>query len=82
MEEILNFFTLTPWGRVKHKCISKLSLAQLMACPLSGAKPSSEPMWNIVNWTLENKLQLNLYIFINENAFENIVRKIVAILLE
>ena len=32
--------------------------------------------WNIVNWTLRNKLQRNfnqnLYIFIQENAFENV----------
>ena len=32
--------------------------------------------WNIVNWNLTNKLQLNLkrnsYIFIQENAFENV----------
>ena len=41
--------------------------------------------WNIVNWTLRNKLQWNLnrnsYIFIHENAFENIVCKIAAICL-
>ena len=40
--------------------------------------------WNIVNWTLGKKLQWtlnqNLYIFIWENAFENVVRKFVAIL--
>ena len=40
--------------------------------------------WNIVNWTLGNKLQWNinrnLYIFIQENAFEIAVWKIAAIL--
>ena len=40
--------------------------------------------WNIVNWTLRNKLQWNLnrnsYIFIRENAFKNVVWKKVAIL--
>ena len=40
--------------------------------------------WNIVNWTLRNKLQWNLnrnsYIFNQENAFENVVWKMVAIL--
>ena len=39
---------------------------------------------NIVNWTLGNKLQWNLnqnsYNFIHENAFENVVRKLAAIL--
>ena len=40
--------------------------------------------WNIVNWSLGNKLQWNLnwnlHIFIHENAFENVVRKLAAIL--
>ena len=40
--------------------------------------------WYIVNWTLRNKLQWNLnrnsYIFIQENAFENIVWKMASIL--
>ena len=39
---------------------------------------------NIINWTLGNKLQWNLnrnfHIFIQENKFENIIRKLVAIL--
>ena len=39
---------------------------------------------NIINWTLRNKLQWNLnqnsYIFIQENAFENVVWKMSAIL--
>ena len=40
--------------------------------------------WNITNWTLTNKFQWNFnqnsYIFIEENAFENIVCKMAAIL--
>ena len=40
--------------------------------------------WNIVNWTLRNKLQWNFnwnsYTFIKKNAFENVVWKMVAIL--
>ena len=39
--------------------------------------------WNIVNWTLRNKLQCNdnqnSWIFIQENAFENVVWKMAAI---
>ena len=39
--------------------------------------------WNIINWTLGNKLQWNLYwnwyIFIKENAFEDIVCEMVSI---
>ena len=38
--------------------------------------------WNIINWTLGNKLQWilhwNLYIFIQKNAFEIVVRKLPA----
>ena len=48
-----------------------------MACRLNGAKPLSEPMQNIVNWTLGNKLQRNFNrnsnIFIEENTYENFV---------
>ena len=40
--------------------------------------------WDSVNWTLGNKIQWhinrNSYIFIQENAFENVVWKIAAIL--
>ena len=50
-----------------------------MACRLVGAKPLSQPMLEIVNLSLGNKLQWNLnqnqYIFIQENAFENDVWK-------
>ena len=53
-----------------------------MACHLAGAKPLSEPM--LEYWTLVNKLQWNvdknLCIFIQENAFENVVWKMAAIL--
>ena len=55
-----------------------------MACRLVGAKPLSEPMMDIVYWTLRNKLQWNLNrnsnIFIQENAFKNVVWKMAAIL--
>ena len=56
-----------------------------MACRLVGAKQLSEQMMEyFVNWTLGNKLQWNhirnLYIFIQENARENVVRKMAAIL--
>ena len=40
--------------------------------------------WNIVNWTLRNKIQWKLnrnsYIFIQENTFEKVVCKMMAIL--
>ena len=36
--------------------------------------------WNIVNWTLRNNLNRNLYIFIQVNAFGNVAWKMAAIL--
>ena len=49
-----------------------------MAWRRPGAKPLSDQCWNIANWTPRNKHKWNLnqnwYIFIQENAFENVVR--------
>ena len=58
-----------------HICVSK---------PTSiGSDNGLSPGRNIVNWTLKNKLQLNLnrnsYILIHENVFVNVVRKFEAI---
>ena len=54
-----------------------------MACRLDGAKPLSEPILDIVNLTFRNKLQWNFNrnskIFIQENAFENVVCEMVSI---
>ena len=72
---------LTLWGLVTHICISKLTFIGSDKGLLPGAPPSYylNLYWNIVNWTLGNKLQWtlnrNLYIFIQENAFENDVWK-------
>ena len=55
-----------------------------MVCRLVGAKSSSDPMLDIVNWNLSNKLQWNLHrnsnIFIRQNAFENAVCEMSTIL--
>ena len=65
---------LTHWDRVTHICVNKLTIisSDLNQC------------WNIVNWTLGNKFQWNLNrnlnIFIQENAFENVVWKMAAML--
>ena len=74
--------SLTHWGRVMHICISILSIIGSD----NGLAPSHylNQCLNIVNWTLRNKLQWNInqnsYSFIQENAFENVVWKIAAIL--
>ena len=60
---------LTHWGRVTHICLGKLTWTA----------PSHylNQCWNIVYWTLRNKLQWNFNrnsnIFIVENTFENVV---------
>ena len=77
---------LTHWGLGMHICISKLTIISSD----NGLAPGRHQalcvnQWcNIVNWSLGNKLQWNLdgnlYIFIQENAFENVVWKMSAIL--
>ena len=80
------FCELTHWGRMTHICVSKLTIIG----PGNGLSPGRR---QAIVWTnigilligpLSNKLQWNLYrnsyIFIHENAFENVVWKMVAIL--
>ena len=60
------------------------AFVQIMACRLVGTKPLSKQCWAIVNWTLINTLQLNFNqitkLFIHDNAFQNIVCEMAAIL--
>ena len=73
---------LTHWGRVMHICVSKLTL---IGSDNAWSVPTHylNQWWNIANWTRRNKLQWNLnpnaYIFIHENAFENVVCKMAGI---
>ena len=66
-----------------HICVSELTI---IGSDNSWPAPSHylNQCWNIVNWTLRNKLQWifnrNSYIFIHENAFENVVCEMAAIL--
>ena len=62
----LGLNVLKHWGRAKHICVSKLGhhwfklrLLYIMACNLFGTKPSQNPRWFVINWTLRNKLQWN-----------------------
>ena len=78
--------SLTHWGRMTHICGSKLTIIGSD----NGLSPGRRQAiiltkcWNIANWTPRNKLQRNLnqnlYIFIQENAFENVIWKLAAIL--
>ena len=77
---------LTHWGQVMHICISKLTTIGSD----NGLSPNRRHaiIWTnagiLFYWTLRNKLQWNLLrnscIFIRENAFENVIWKIAAIL--
>ena len=68
---------LTHWGRVTHLCLHNLTITG----PDNGLSPGRRQAiiylnqcWNIVNWTLRNKLQWNFnrnsYIFIQGNALK------------
>ena len=77
---------LTHWGQGMHICVSKLTIIGSDNGLLLGQCQAF--IWTnivkIVNWTLGNKLQgnlnQNLNIFIQKNAFENVVWKMAAIL--
>ena len=60
------------------------ALVQIMACRWSAPSHYMNQCRSIAVWTLWNKLQWNFkrnsYIFIQENAFENVAREKVAIL--
>ena len=67
---------LIHWGRVTHTCITKLTIDNATSHYLN-------QWWNI-NSNLGNKLQWNLkqnlYFHIQENAFENVILEMTAIL--
>ena len=64
-----------------HMCISKIIIGSDNG--MSAPSHRLNQCWNI-DWTIGTKrqsnLNRNLHIFIQENAFENMVRKLVAIL--
>ena len=77
---------LTHWGRVTHICVSKLRHLWFRWWLVAFSAPSHNPnqCWYIVNWTLVSKRQWkindNSNIFIQENAFENVICEMAAIL--
>ena len=70
------------WGRVTHICVSKLDTSDSNN-GLSPGRNYLHKCWNNINWTHRNKIQRNVdrnsYIFIQENACENIACKMAAI---
>ena len=78
---------LTHWGRVTHICVVDLTIIGSDNGLSPGRRQLSHYLnqcWDTVNWTHGNKFQWNLnqnsYIFIQENAFENVVWEMAAIL--
>ena len=76
----LDLSELTHWGWVTQICISKFTIIVAYSAP----SHYLNQWWNIVNSKLRNKFQWNLnpnsYVFKQENAFENVVWKMSAIL--
>ena len=72
------------WGRVTHICVSKPGHHWFRYWFVSWAALSHylNQWWNIANWTLRNKLRYDLSFmqFIHENAIENVVWEMAAIL--
>ena len=70
---------LTHWGRVTHKCVTKVSHHWLKKGLVAYSAPSHylNQCWFIVNWCFRNIIQWNFSlqnkIFIQGNAFENVV---------
>ena len=75
--------SLLRWGRLSHICI-RLTLVQIMACRLFGAKPLSEPMLTYCQLNTQEQIPRSFIryskIFNEDNAFENGVYKLATIL--
>ena len=71
---------LTHWGRVTHIYFNKLAIIG----PANGLSSGRRKAIIWTNWNIRNKLQWNhkrnLYIFIQENVFENVVCEMAAML--
>ena len=82
----IRYISQTHWDRGTHICVSNLNhhwFRQWLGAE-QATSHYPNPCWNIVNRTHGNIFQWNLNqnttTFIEENAFENVVRKMLAIL--
>ena len=68
---------LTHWGQVRHICVGKLNISgsDNGLAPVQAPSHYLNQCWNIVDWTIGNKLHwiFNPSISIQENGFENFV---------
>ena len=76
---IYHKITLNSWKVYEwfiYASVTLISLVQIMACHLAGTSHYPNQCWNIINLTLRNKLQWNVYrnscIFIQENECTNL----------
>ena len=80
----ISILQLTHLPLVPHICVIELDQHWSRWWLVAFSAPSHylNQYWTIVNWTLRSKLQWNqnAKLFIHENAYENIVCKMVAIL--
>ena len=78
------WYALTHSSRVMHICVGDLTIIGSDNGLSPGWHQDLNQYWNIVNWTLMNKLQRNFYqnydIFIQEQAFESVICEMAAIL--
>ena len=82
-----NVLVLIHWGRVTHICVSNLTIIGSDNGLSPGRRQAITETyvgWNVVNWNIGYRLQwnfnMNSNIFIQENAFENVVCEIKDIL--
>ena len=70
--EDIKWWGLTQWDRVTHICVGNLTI--IGSDNITWIQNYLNQSWNIVNWTLRNKLlwklNRNANIFSEENAFE------------
>ena len=75
---------LTHLPLVPHRCIRELTHLWWWLVAWSTPSHYLNQCWHIVNWTLRNKLQWNsnqnTKLFIHENAFQNVIWEMAAIL--
>ena len=83
---VITLSVLTHFPLVPHICVSELSQQWCRKWLVTWSAPSHylNHCWIIVDWALKNKIQWNsnqnTKLFIHENAFENVVCEMTAIL--
>ena len=72
---------ITHWGRLTHICVNWQSLVQMMACLLDGYEYAGKWLIGPLGTYFSEMINWNLYIFIQENASENVFWSMAGILI-